>query len=240
MNQKTSLAIVIPMYNEETNVANSLKKIFSEVLKIKHPIIIVAVNDGSTDNTYSILSAMKIKYKSKLVIVSYSKNKGYGKALQEGIAKASELGSGYILFMDSDLTNNPKDIRYFVEKIKENPDCVKASRYIKSGGVKLVPLKRQIISRVGNFAAKLCFNMNINDYTNGFRMTKVSKLKKMKFHENSFAIILEELYYLKKGEAKILEIPVILTSRKSSKSSFTYKPSTFYNYGKYAIKALLV
>ena len=167
-------------------------------------------------------------------------NAGYGYALKQGLNKAEEENFDYALFMDSDLTNDPKDIYKFTDTLKYDPDCVKASRYIKGGGTKNVPLKRQIISRIANYISSLFFGLGIKDCTNGFRMVRLSKIKRINFQEKSFPIILEELYYLKQKNAKILEVPVILSSRSKSKTNFTYRPSTFINYGKYAIKALFL
>lgn len=228
------------MFNEEKIAGKAIDKVVDVVSRIKATIKLIIVNDGSQDNTLQILNDKKRIYPMELIIVSYRENKGYGKALREGISKANKLKFEYVLFMDSDLTNNPKDIPLFIEKIKDYPDCIKGSRYVNGGGMKGVPLKRLVVSRFGNLIASLCFRIGIKDYTNGFRMLKLSKIKGITFRENSFAIILEELYHLKKRRAKIIEIPVTLTSRKNSKTHFKYNLSTFYNYGKYAIKAMLI
>lgn len=235
-----SVAIIVPMFNEEKGAAICVNRVFQEINKLKHQIRMIVVNDGSFDSTLEILKKRKTKFKDKLIIVSYLRNKGYGKALQEGIRIASQEMFEYALFMDSDLTNDPRDIRKFIDKLDTNPDCVKASRYIKGGSMKNVPFKRQLISKLGNNVASLMFGFGIHDCTNGFRMTKISFLKRIKYRESSFSIILEELYYLKKFNAKVIEIPVVLNSRANTKTHFQYKPITFYNYGKYVIKALFV
>ena len=228
------------MFNEEKIAEKAIDCVIETISKIKSRAKLIVVNDGSQDNTLQILDDKKRTYPEELTIVSYPKNKGYGMALQQGISKANKLKSDYVLFMDSDLTNNPKDIPLFIEKMKDNPDCIKGSRYINGGGMKGVTLKRRVLSKLGNFIASLCFRLGIKDHTNGFRMLKLSKIKGIKFRENSFAIILEELYHLKKRKAKIVEIPITLTSRKNTKTHFKYDITTFYNYGKYAIKALFV
>ena len=228
------------MFNEEKNAGNCIDSVVKEINKLHGNIKLFVVNDGSTDKTLSIIKNKKTIYKNRLEVVSCNLNAGYGYALKQGINKAAENNFDYVLFMDSDLTNDPKDIYKFTESLKYDPDCVKASRYIKGGGIKKVPLKRQIISRIANFISSLFFGLGIKDCTNGFRMVKLSKIKDLNFREKSFPIIFEELYYLKKRNAKIIEVPVILSSRIKTKTNFTYSPSTFYNYFKYAIKALFV
>lgn len=228
------------MFNEEKNAGRCIDSVIKEISRLHYNIKLLVINDGSTDKTLSIIKDKKTIYKNSVEVVSYNLNEGYGYALRQGINKATENNFDYVLFMDSDLTNDPKDIYKFTESLKYDPDCVKASRYIKGGGTKGVPLKRRIISRIANFISSLIFGMGIKDCTNGFRMVKTSMLKKIKYHEQSFAIILEELFNLKQECAKIIEIPIILNSRKSSKSSFTYNLTTYINYGKYVIKALFV
>ena len=142
--------------------------------------------------------------------------------------------------MDSDLTNPPKFIPQFVKKISDDVGCVKASRYVAGGKVVNVPFSRKIISIVGNSLASVFFNVGIRDCTNGFRMVRLDLLKGIRFQENNFSIILEELYYLKKKGAKFIEIPNVLYARTNSRSHFYYKPKIFFDYFKYALKAFRV
>ncbi len=234
------LCVIIPMYNEEKGAARCIDAVMKIIKSRKRHISLLVVNDGSSDGTHSILKEKKKQYGAQLIVVSYAKNRGYGGALQEGIAQAIKNNFTFALFMDSDLTNDPKDIPRFMNKISDNVDCVKASRYISGGAMVGVPLYRQWISRIGNTIASLFFHMGIHDCTNGFRCVRLSLVKDIQFHEKKFAIILEELFYLKQRYARCSELPVILTARQGTASSFMYKPQVFWEYGKYAIKALCI
>lgn len=236
---KNSLAIIIPMYNEETTASKCIDKVIKEIKKIKIKSKLIIVNDGSEDSTRKILSEKKKLYKNRLIVIN-KKNGGYGSALRSGIKKALELEFEYYLTMDSDLTNPPKYIPKLINALKTGADCVKASRYIKGGRMVNVPYYRQIISIVGNYFAKLAFNVGINDCTNGFKIVRLSLLKSINFKENNFSIILEELYYLKKSGAKFVEVPNILYCRTNSKSHFNYTPKIFYDYFKYVLLAVLI
>jgi len=237
---KAPLAIIIPMYNEELSAKKCVNEVVAVIKKIHHPIQLLVVNDGSKDATEKILLDEQKKHKTYLTVVTYKRNKGYGGALREGIKTAVTKGFYYGLFMDSDLTNDPKYVKDFVKVIPQNYDLVKASRYIKHGKMKGVPLKRWIMSHLASIIARNLFNMGIRDVTNGFRMVRLELLKDAKFKENSFPIILEELYILKTKHAKTSEIPNILTSRKNSTSHFQYNYATMWGYLKYAIKASFV
>jgi dolichol-phosphate mannosyltransferase len=236
--KKSSIAIIIPMYNEEASASKCVDKVVKELKKVKNYTKLLAVNDGSTDKTLQILREKKKKYKSKIEIITYSKNRGYGFALNRGIKKALDKGFEFYITMDSDLTNDPKYIHDFIRAMSDKIDCVKASRYITDGKVINVPLFRRVVSIIGNGLAGMFLNLGIKDYTNGFKMVRLNLLKGVSFKENNFSIILEEIYYLKKKGARFTEIPNTLTVRENSKSHFRYTPKTYYDYFKYLILSL--
>jgi len=235
-----SLGIIIPMYNEEKGASVCIDAVMLSIAKQQDVKNLIVVNDGSTDTTLAILKEKQKKYKNKLVVITDEKNVGYGGAIQKGIKKALSLNLEYILFMDSDLTNDPRYIADFVKQMSKGYDCVKASRYIKAGGMKGVPLKRKMFSYLGTFISRNLFRIGIRDCTNGFRMVKLLRLKNIRFKENNFSIILEELYYLKKMHATFTEIPTVLTSRTKDKTHFTYRPELLFSYLKYSLKALMI
>lgn len=238
--KKPSIAVIIPMYNEENVASASIDAVMNVIKTLNYPITLLIINDGSKDRTKQILLSKQKKYGKKLIVITHKINKGYGAALQSGINKALELGFTWGLHMDSDQTNDPKYIYDFIKNLGENYDCIKASRYIKGSKIVNVSRFRRYISVVGNLIAARLFNVGIKDCTNGFRIVRLTLLKDITFKENSFSIILEELYYLKKKKARFKEIPYTLTARISSHSHFTYKPKTFVDYLKYAIKSSLI
>lgn len=238
--KRKSLAIIIPMYNEEKIASLCVDSVIKEIFKLKNTTTLVVIDDGSTDKTSTILENKKNKFKQQLIVISHKNNQGYGAAMQTGINYAIKAGYEFYLTMDSDLTNPPKFIPKFIEAMSNNIDCVKASRYIMEGKVVNVSFFRQFISIVGNKLASWFFGVNIKDCTNGFKMVRLDLLRNMKFKEKNFSIILEEMYYLKKMNARFAEIPNVLYARINSKSHFIYKPEIFYDYFKYLIKAFLL
>jgi len=237
---ETSLAIIIPMFNEELGAKICVESVISEIKKLSVSCQLIIINDGSTDRTSQILSSLAKMYKKYLIVLNHKFNQGYGAGLQSGIKEASFRGFKFCVFMDSDLTNNPSFLPQFVKLMESGYDCVKASRYIRGGKMIGVPFYRKIISKTGNLIASFLFGMGIKDCTNGFRMVRLELIKDIKFEENNFSIILEELYYLKKKGARVKEISNTLTSRINTKTSFSYTPKIFLDYFKYAFKASLI
>jgi glycosyltransferase involved in cell wall biosynthesis len=235
-----SFVVVIPMYNESRGAEACVRLVCQELTRFPQRTALIVVNDGSTDGTGEILLALELAY-PKLIVVSRRRNGGYGAALRTGTLRAGEEGFEYALFMDSDLTNQPRDIARFASMMEQNFDVIKATRYSKGGSVCGVPLYRLWISRAGNRIARALFRLPISDATNGFRAVRVALLAHMQLREEKFPIIMEELYWSKFLARSFAEVPVTLTDRSAQlrPTSFVYRPSIFYHYLKYPIKAFL-
>ncbi len=240
MNPQLSFCVIVPMYNEEQGTEKCVRVLCRALDSFPYRTALLAINDGSGDGTGEILSRL-MRECTKLIVVSHGKNAGYGGAVRTGIQKAAEMNFDYALFMDSDLTNDPKYIADFVEKMLAGIDVIKASRYIKGGRAVGVPYYRVIVSVIGNTVARFMFGLPITDCTNGFLAMKVDILKRMPLTERGFAVIMEELHYAKSLARTFAEIPYILTARPDTvrRSSFHYRPKVFWQYFKPVIKSFL-
>lgn len=234
-----SFAVVVPMFNEERGALRCILEI-TRTLRDWPGAQLIVVNDGSSDGTARVLEGA-MEGNSALKVVTHEKNLGYGQALLTGGRTARALGRDFVIFMDSDLTNDPRFIRVLAAKMDEDCDLVKASRYIPGGGVENVPAWRYWISRVGNAFVRLLYGLPVHDCTNGFRAIRTRLLGQMNIRERGFPAIMEELYWAKILHARVCEVPYILTSRADTlrPSSFEYRPKVFYSYLKYPFMAFL-
>jgi glycosyltransferase involved in cell wall biosynthesis len=232
-----SFSVIVPMYNEETGAETCVRRICEVLSRVSFRSKLIAVNDGSRDETAKILNCLSTDLPN-LTVIHHDTNRGYGAALRTGIGYAVQGGFDYTLFMDSDLTNDPADIPRFVEKMKDGYDVIKATRYSDGGEVKGVPAYRVIISRLGNWIASRLYGLPITDCTNGFRAIRTSLLSRMELAEKKFPIIMEELYYSSFFATTFVQIPVRLTNRQAEqrRTSFVYRPRVFYDYIKYPLK----
>jgi len=227
------------MYNEEVNAERCVRALAAALRTTPFRTGLMVIDDGSVDRTPSILKRLQSEVPS-LVVVTHEVNQGYGAAVRTGVQQAKLAGYTYVLFMDSDLTNDPKYIPAFVEGMVRGVDVIKASRYIHGGGMISVPRYRVAISIAGNVLARNLMGLPIADCTNGFRAAKVDILSRMPLHEAGFAVIMEELYYAKYLAKTFAEIPCVLTSRGGDTlSKFSYRPAAFWAYLKYALMARL-
>lgn len=235
-----TFCVVVPMLNEEMNAERCVAGICGVLRRSTPRGRLIVVDDGSSDRTGAVLERLRRDY-AELIVETHPSNRGYGAALRTGVLSAQRQGFEYALFMDADLTTDPRYIPDFIEKMREGRDVIKATRYSKGGGMSGVPLRRAIISRAGNFIARRLFRLPITDCTNGFRAVKVPLLARMPLREPGFAVIMEELYYATALAKTYAEIPYILTSRDPDQgvSRFLYKPRVFALYLKYALLSLM-
>ena len=93
------LSVIIPVYNEESLISELVERVMSSAEKAQPASEVIVVDDGSSDNTLSLLIAAREKYKN-LKIISLSRNFGLQAALQAGLEYA--LGDS-IIVMDGDV-----------------------------------------------------------------------------------------------------------------------------------------
>jgi dolichol-phosphate mannosyltransferase len=234
-----SFVVALPMYNEEVCAEKSVRAIFAVLDNIKLPCAIVAVNDGSHDNTLQILEKIKPEFES-LFIVNHGINRGYGSAIKSAYQFGIEHGYDYVLFMDADLTQDPRYILDFVPHMINGVEFIKASRYIKDSQVIGVPRFRKIISSFGNAFARIAFRLPVTDYTNGFRAVKTSLAQQFSLEANRFEILVEEMWQAKYLTKSFAEVSYSLSSRENAgDSKFQYNLNVYKHYLIYCFYSLL-
>jgi glycosyltransferase involved in cell wall biosynthesis len=236
-----SLAVVVPMYNEEANAARCVAALEPVVASLGDRGGLIVVDDGSRDRTAEILGTL-LREGARFRLVRRPANGGYGAALRTGAEVAGRLGYHYVLFMDSDLTNPPEHLFRFLPAMDRGIDVIKACRYGLGGSARGVPLKRYIISRLGNWLVRPLFAIDVPDATNGFRCLKTQLFLSMPLTERGFSVIMEELYWAKRLACTFANVPTTLSDRPKGTrtSSFSYCPRTFLDYIRYACRAALL
>lgn len=128
MNKKL-LSVIVPMYNEEA-VVNECYKRLKEVMRnidMNHELIFI--NDGSRDNTISILKKLANTDKS-VRILDFARNFGHQTAVTAGVFNSS---GDAVVVIDADLQDPPELIMDMLDKWKKGYDVVYAKRAKRNG-----------------------------------------------------------------------------------------------------------
>ena len=212
---------MLPVYNEEDNIKKTIEELRS-LMKGKD-YKIVAVNDGSIDNSLKILNELKGK---DLVVEGSVVNMNVGAVFSLGIDRVlSEAKDDDIMvIMESDQTSEVAIIKDLVGPVeKDAADIVIASRYLKSGGYVNFPFSRLIFSYCANCLMKFYFPVqNVTDYTIFFRAYRTGTVKKATEHFGKFGLIQSKGFV---ANAELL-IKLSIFTKKIKEVPFTY------NYGK--------
>ena len=212
--------MIIPAYNEEQNILDTVKAI-KEYDKIKLDYIVI--NDGSTDNTKKVLIDNNINF------VDLSSNLGIGAAVQTGYKYAYYNDYDIAIQFDGDGQHDVNYVDKLVDGIvKDNYDMVIGSRFIGDVSTFKSTKMRRVGINVISFVIKLFSGRKIYDVTSGFRAANKKVIKK--FASDYVFDFPEPITNLKlvKENYKINEVPVNMKERKFGKSSINYTKSIYY------------
>jgi undecaprenyl-phosphate 4-deoxy-4-formamido-L-arabinose transferase len=158
---KPELSVVIPIYNEEAGLAALFARLYPALDKIGIPYEIVFVNDGSRDNSVSILAEQFRQRPDVTRVVLFNGNYGQHMAILAGFdATRGEI----VVTLDADLQNPPEEIHKLVEKIREGFDYVGSIRRKRQDSA-----WRTIASKLMNRLRYRITNIQITDQGNMLR-----------------------------------------------------------------------
>jgi len=163
------LSIVIPAFNEEGSIEETIQTLHAKLVdeKIDHEIIVV--NDNSTDGTLSLLKEIS-KRVSTLEIYTNSGPNGFGYAIRFGLDR---FKGDCVAIVMADLSDDPDDlVRFYRRLLVGDVDCVFGSRFIKGGKVFNYPFTKLLINRVANLIIQVVIGTRYNDATNAFKLYK--------------------------------------------------------------------
>jgi len=159
------LSVVIPARDEEKCIASTVEHLHLELRLsgIEHEIIVV--DDGSTDQTGAIVSAIGARNPAVRLISNGSPH-GFGRAINHGLQKMT--GDAVVIMM-ADESDDCRDVVRYWNALNEGWDAVFGSRFVKGGGVIDYPWTKLWLNRMANFFIRILFGISLNDTTNAFK-----------------------------------------------------------------------
>lgn len=229
------VSFVVPIYNEEESVSKNLSECVRAIQEMKLSFEIIAVNDGSKDNTFiEVLKAAAMH--PEIVPVTYLTNVGKGNALKYG---AKWARGSMVIFMDADLEIHPRHAKSFINVMRETGADVVIGSKRHAGSKVDYPTKRRFLSWGYNILIRSMFGLKITDTQPGFKLFKKEALETElpKTMTKRYAFDLDLLVNADQDGFKIVEAPIELKfSRKfggrigfiTVKSIFMETMSIFY------------
>ena len=211
------LSIILPTYNEKNNINVLIKKIL-EVLKNVENKEVIVIDDNSPDGTY-LYCKEEFEKNNQIKLILRQNNRGLANSIGEGI-KASKGKN--IIVMDTDLSHDPKLIPQMIN-LNKNYDIVSCSRYCEGGsmGNKL----HYYCSFSYNLLLNFILKTQTKDNTGGYFCIKKNTLDLLPFEKIFYGYgeyFFRLLYFSKKKNKSIIEIPTIYNLRTYGKSKSNF------------------
>ena len=201
---KTSISIVIPVYNEEKRIKVFLSNVTDYLTEKDFLYELVIVDDGSSDGTITIVEAfLQEKLPGKYKILRTPVNMGKGAAIKKGMLEST---GDYTFFIDADGSTAIEEIDTFVPHFNDEYDVYIATRTIKHKA----PLKRKFFGYGYIFLANFFLQLRVADITCGFKCYKRASVQKIFPRQklNNWSFDAEDIFVARKHGIKIKEIPI--------------------------------
>ena len=213
MNDKNELDILIPVFNEDKIIIETIQNIFSV---IKNNFKILICYDYDEDPTLKIIKENFANDNRIKFVKNFSK--GFNNALISGFNNSN--AEAILIFMaDDHLNHNAINLCY--EKFKEGYDVVCPSRFVKNGKMIGNPFLKSILTRLASFFLFNFTSFPIKDSTNSFRLFSKKLIDEIKIEsKKGFTLSLEVTAKAHRRGYKIIEIPTTWKERDLGKSRF--------------------
>jgi len=209
---KESISIIVPAYNEETIIRQSLEEIIATFDGMGVTYEVIVISDGSQDGTVREVLEVTRQY-PHIKIKRNLENFGKGRALK----KAFRYCSGdLIVFLDADLDLHPSLVQSLVNILKwEGADVVIGSKFHPMSQIEY-SVQRRLISFIYYLSIKIMFGLPLRDTQTGLKVFRRRVLEQVfpRILVKKFAFDLEILAVARRLGFKIAEAPIVLRQKR--------------------------
>ncbi len=217
----TSLSVLVPVYNEQYLVAESLGRLrILETSPHLTRLQVIVVDDCSRDGTSEALARFQEEERRRLsdakvriewVFLRHERNGGKGKAIQTALERAS---CDITVIHDADLEYHPVDLLHIVQVfVDERADAVFGSRFAGSSARRVLNYRHELGNRLLTTLTNVVTNLNLTDMETCYKAVRTTLLKSIPIESNDFRLEPELTIKLAKRGARVFEVPIRYSGR---------------------------
>jgi len=196
--------VVIPCYNEESTVAAVIDKVVANPWVVE----VIVVDDGSTDKSREILSALD---EPKLVVVLQPVNLGKGAALRAGFARAT---ADYVIVQDADLEYDPDEFELLLGPLEDDKaDVVFGSRFQSGRPHRVLYYWHSVGNRLLTTLSNMFTNLNLTDMETCYKAFRRAVIQSITIEENRFGFEPEITAKIARGGWRVYEVGISYSGR---------------------------
>jgi glycosyltransferase involved in cell wall biosynthesis len=188
--------VVIPAFNEQNAIAATIQRLAEVACQI------VVVDDGSSDQTWSVLETLPVHR------LRHAVNLGQGAALQTGVRYALRQGAAWIVHFDADGQHRVEDIAVLLAPLQRGEaDVALGSRFLRPEDASSVPPLRRLVLQTARVVNFLFTGVWLTDAHNGFRAMTRRAAELIDLKETGFAHATEILSEIRRHRLRYVECP---------------------------------
>ena len=201
------LSVLMPVFNEEATVSHAIGRVLRSPISLA--IEIIAVDDGSKDDTWEILQSWA-KRDRRVRAVRHANNRGKGAAIRTAI---EHMTGDVAVIQDADLEYDPADYPQLLEPILSGKaDAVFGSRFVGHPR-RVLYFWHTLANKILTLAANVINDLNLTDMETGYKVIRADILRRLHLSSRKFTIEPELTCRLAQLGARIYEVPITYAGR---------------------------
>ncbi|MEA2375165.1 MAG: hypothetical protein QOD53_1628 [Thermoleophilaceae bacterium] len=199
------VSLIVPAYNEAANVEDVLTRVLSLPIRAE----VIAVDDGSSDDTPRILSQFEDAH--GITVLRHDRNRGKGAAVRTGIARST---GDIVLIQDADMEYDPADVVDLIRPIVEGyADVVYGSRLTGGRPQRAYMFWHLVGNRMLALLTNLLWNTTLTDMETGYKAFRGEIVRSFELTENDFRIEPEITANVLDRKLRLYQLPIAYYGR---------------------------